>query len=273
LCAGVRLQLVRGAAGSRGLKKGARSLPAFILPLMQCGPIVLVGGATSWPRGYRRFAELLEEVSGSPVRIARITPLDWARGYLAGFGQLVFEVATAVDRALLESPSDKVVLIGHSAGGLACRVYLGGDKPYGGRRWSGHRRVSRLITLGTPHVVKESKRLEPISRINGLFPGALHTPSGLRYVSVASQAVDGTDSSGARRRYERFAENGSVMGDGVVPVESALLPGSEHTVLDGLLHNRRMGRWYGSDRETVEDWWPEELRAEAANVETSVDAG
>jgi hypothetical protein len=46
-----------------------------------------------------------------------------------------------------------------------------------------------------------------------------------------------------------------------VPVDSALLPGSESLVVDGVHHNRRLGRWYGSDRETVELWWPEELRA------------
>ena len=48
-----------------------------------------------------------------------------------------------------------------------------------------------------------------------------------------------------------------------MPVESALLPGAEHLVLDGLYHDRLhgglRGRWYGSDRETVGRWWPEEL--------------
>jgi hypothetical protein len=46
----------------------------------------------------------------------------------------------------------------------------------------------------------------------------------------------------------------------VVPVETALLPGSEAVVLEGLYHNRRLGRWYGSDGETAGLWWPEELR-------------
>jgi pimeloyl-ACP methyl ester carboxylesterase len=221
-------------------------------------PIVIVGGATWWPSSYRNFANTLQDVSGSEVHIVPITPLDWALGYVRGFGQLVFEVASAVDRVLLENEAKKVVLVGHSAGGLACRVYIGGDPPYGGRRYSGHRRVERLITLGTPHTVRGTKRLAPIARINDLFPGALH--AGLRYLSVAGNAVDGASSRKIRKRYERFVEDGKVSGDGVVPVEAALLPGSKNVIVDGLHHNRRMGLWYGSDGETVGGWWPDELR-------------
>jgi pimeloyl-ACP methyl ester carboxylesterase len=227
---------------------------------MSSGPIVIVGGATWWPRSYRGFAEVLRGLSGSEVYVAQIAPLDWAVGYFRGFGQLVFEVASTVDRALLQSEAKQAVLVGHSAGGLACRVFIGGDPPYGGRRYSGHRRVSQLITLGTPHVPRKQGSLSPIFRVNELFPGALHAGSGLRYLSVAGNALDGSSSGKARKRYERFVEDGRVAGDGVVPVEAALLPGSESVVLDGLYHNRRLGPWYGSDRETVGLWWPEELR-------------
>ena len=228
---------------------------------MSKGPIVIVGGATWWPSSYRGLAAALREASGSEVHVAPITPLDWALGYFRGFGQLVFEVASTVDRALLRSEAKEAVLVGHSAGGLACRVFIGGDPPYGGRRYSGHRRVSHLITLGTPHAPTNQTPIPPIARVNDLFPGALHAGSGLRYLSVAGNAVDGSSSAKVRRRYERFVEDGRVAGDGVVPVEAALLPGgSESAVLDGLYHNRRLGPWYGSDRETVGRWWPEELR-------------
>jgi pimeloyl-ACP methyl ester carboxylesterase len=228
---------------------------------MSGAPIVIVGGATWWPGSYRNFASLLREISGSEVHIAPLTPLDWTLGYFRGFGQLVFEVANAVDRALLESEAKKAVLVGHSAGGLACRVYIGGDPPYGGRRYSGHRRVQSLITLGTPHTVADKQRLTPITRVNELFPGALHAEAGLRYVSVAGSAADGASSSRVRKRYERFVEDGRVAGDGIVPGDAALLPESESRVLDGVYHNRRLGRWYGSDTETVRLWWPQELRA------------
>ena len=233
---------------------------------MSGAPIVIVGGATWWPGSYRNLAKMLREISGSDVHVAPLTPLDWTLGYLRGFGQLVFEVASTVDRALLESEAKRAVLVGHSVGGLACRVYIGGDAPYGGRRYSGHRRVETLISLGTPHNVADKKRLAPITRVNELFPGALHAQAGLRYLSVAGNAVDGATSSKTRKRYERFVEDGRVAGDGVVPVEAALLPGSESLIVDGVHHNSRLGRWYGSDRETVERWWPEELRVEGSLV-------
>ncbi len=128
----------------------------------------------SWPVGYRRLAKTLADVSGSEVYVAPITPFDWALGRLRGYGQLVFEVASTVDRALLESDSEKAVLVGYSAGGILARVYVGGDPPYGGRRYSGHRRVSHLITLGTPHNVPNRGVLASIAEVNELFPGALH---------------------------------------------------------------------------------------------------
>jgi len=231
---------------------------------MSGAPIVIVGGATWWPGSYRNFARLLHDISGSDVHVVPITPLDWTLGYFRGFGQLVFEVASTVDRALLGSEAKKAVLVGHSVGGLACRVYIGGDPPYGGRRYSGHRRVEALISLGTPHNVADKQRFVPITRVNELFPGAIHEQAGLRYLSVVGNAVDGDTSPKTRKRYERFVEDGRVAGDGVVPVEAALLPGSESLVVDGVHHNGRLGRWYGSDRETVERWWPVELRVEGS---------
>jgi pimeloyl-ACP methyl ester carboxylesterase len=230
---------------------------------MTHGPVVLVGGLMSLPWRYRGLAHILREISGNQVYVASITPLDWLLGRIRGYGQLVFEIASTVDRALLESDSDKAILVGHSAGGVACRVFVGGDPPYGGRRYSGHRRVSHLITLGSPHVIADMKSLAPIAQVNELFPGALHEVAGLRYISVAGGAADGATSPRVRKRYERLIEDGRVAGDGVVPVESALLFGSETIVLDDLYHSHYFGRWYGSDRETVERWWPQDLRVAA----------
>ncbi|MCV5526295.1 hypothetical protein OFN18_29960, partial [Escherichia coli] len=78
-----------------------------------------------------------------------------------------------------------------------------------------------------------------------MFPGALHRPAGLRYVSVAGAAAHGAVSRRARRRYERLVDDGRVAGDGVVPVQSALLPGSEEIVLEDAYHSGGFARWYG----------------------------
>ncbi len=231
-------------------------------------PIVVIGGHLTWPISYRRLARILEGVSGARVHVVPITPLDWILARVRGYGQIVFEVASTVDRALLESGSDKAVLVGHSAGGILARVYIGGDPPYGGRRYSGHRRVSHLITLGTPHNVSKGGSLAPISEVNELFPGTLH--ANIRYLCVAGAAVDGATSRRARKRYERFVDDGRVAGDGKVPVKAALLPGAESLVFNDVydrFYGGREGRWYGSDRETVERWWPEELDVKSGLVE------
>ena len=153
-------------------------------------------------------------------------------------------------------------------GEILARIFTGGDPTYRGRRYSGHRTISHLITLGTPHNAVAA-RSYPSFRVNELFPGALHEH--IRYVSVAGAAVDGATSPRARKRYERFVPDGRVAGDGLVPVQSALLPGAEALVLDDLYHGRMYaglgGRWYGADRASVERWWPEELRVKGRVVQ------
>src|SRR3712207_2833628 len=95
------------------------------------GPVVIVGGHMTWSLSYRRLARILADISEREVHVVPITPLDWILGRFRGYGQLVFEVATTVDKALLESDSDRAVLVGHSVGGILARVYIGGDPPYG----------------------------------------------------------------------------------------------------------------------------------------------
>src|SRR3712207_8987681 len=70
-----------------------------------------------------------------------------------------------------------------------------------------------------------------------LFPYTTLFRSGLKYLSVAGGAADGRMSPRTRKRYERLIEDGRVVGDGVVPAESALLPGSQALVFDDLYHS------------------------------------
>ncbi|AHY46131.1 Hypothetical Protein RradSPS_0848 [Rubrobacter radiotolerans] len=225
-------------------------------------PVVIVGGFLSWPKRYRPMAEAIRELSGLEVHITPLTPADWLGVLAFGKpGQLVFEIATAVDKALLGSESKTAILVGHSAGGVASRVYLGGDPPFGGRRYSGHRRVSDLITLGSPHLTRDRWPLSLLHRAQKLFPDALHET--IAYRSVAGAALPGEGNRRASLAYRTIAGRKDLAGDGVVPVESALLPGSESVVLDDLVHDphqKRGLKWYGSDLETVARWWPERLR-------------
>jgi len=60
-------------------------------------------------------------------------------GSIDGYAPLVHE---AVQRLVLESGQDKIVIVAHSMGGLAARAYL---------RDHGHLNIAKVITLGTPH--------------------------------------------------------------------------------------------------------------------------
>jgi hypothetical protein len=56
--------------------------------------------------------------------------------------------------------------------------------------------------------------------------------------------------------YRNSSGDANDQGDGLVPVRSALLEGSETVVLEGVAHGGAFGpRWYGTP-EVVARWWP-----------------
>ena len=78
------------------------------------------------------------------------------------------QVALKVDEILAETKSPKVILVGHSMGGLVARAYT---KWHGGKKC-----VAKLITLQTPHqgtVVAKSSlvRLLKMSSARDMLPG------------------------------------------------------------------------------------------------------
>ncbi|MEB3334765.1 MAG: esterase, partial [Cyanobacteriota bacterium] len=85
----------------------------------------------------------------------------------------------------------------------------------------------------------------------------------VRYVSVAGAVnldpAAGEASDTARRlaptAYRNSTGTADDRGDGLVPLESALLKGSTPIVLEGVAHGGAFGpRWYGSP-EVVKQWW------------------
>mgnify|MGYP001801341752 CR=1 FL=1 len=57
------------------------------------------------------------------------------------------------DEAARSGNELKIALIGHSASGWMCRMFLS-DLNYGGRAYKGDQFVRRLVTLGSPHSTK-----------------------------------------------------------------------------------------------------------------------
>ena len=98
-------------------------------------PVLLVHGY-GCSRGIWRTQRARLEAAGHVVATITLMP---PFGHI---DEMVPLLAKRIDDVLAQTGADKLVLVGHSMGGLVCRDYLaihGGDK------------VARLITLATPH--------------------------------------------------------------------------------------------------------------------------
>jgi triacylglycerol esterase/lipase EstA (alpha/beta hydrolase family) len=128
------------------------------------------------------------------------------------------QVADKIAQIEKDTGARKVVIVGHSMGGLVARSYL---RRYGGAH------VRRLVTIGTPHEGSRHAHLMSGSSIADMRPGsdylaALRRPhdneAGVPIVSLWSWH----DSM-------------------VTPQTSSRLPGADNIVLSGVAHNAMLG--------------------------------
>ncbi|MCX7175260.1 MAG: alpha/beta fold hydrolase [Proteobacteria bacterium] len=98
-------------------------------------PLLLVHGYCS-NRGFWWWLKPRLEVHGRSVGTLSLEPVF---GSIDGYAE---QVARRVEALCRETGADRVMLVGHSMGGLVSRAYL--------RRY-GEVRVARLVTLATPH--------------------------------------------------------------------------------------------------------------------------
>jgi hypothetical protein len=165
--------------------------------------------------------------------------------------------------------------------------------------------VRALVTIGAIHkppagdAVSTCVTRGALSYLDQMYPGAFHAKEGIAYVSVGGDAItgkkqskqqqsidsvdkttmeetqkvndiyairgEGSASSVAYTSYCAVSGSGEMKGDGVVPLEWALLEGSRTIVLDGVLHSINEAgttlptdRWYGAE-EVVDRWLFEAL--------------
>lgn len=227
-------------------------------------PILIVGGfPVNW-QVYQPLQNMLKVVSGRPVFIAPIAMLDWF-GIIPGddYSGVLEVLDRAVVKTLQETGAEQLVLLGHSAGGVLSRIYMG-DQPYGRKRliFNGFQRVSTLVTLGTPHTTKRRGRQGGLNQIvfaQATYPGAYWRF--VRYVTIISQGIPGIkDGPPAERSawqsYDMIAGCGAQCGDGIVPLCCGTLEGARHVVLEGVRHDPGLDRpWYGQNEDTICSWW------------------
>ena len=130
-----------------------------------------------------------------------------------------------------------------------------------GKSFYGLDQIDHLITLGSPHLNQGGvQRGAHMARwIERHVPGATYSPQ-VRYTSVAGKYILG---NARGKPFERFAHKtykeicsvGDTWGDGITPISSALLPGSNQITLSDVSHYALFGEpWYGSE-EIIPLWW------------------
>lgn len=220
-------------------------------------PVVFLGGFLSVPSIYAGMAQEITRVSGQRVFVAQARTYHWLTTVTAaGWALVIRKLDEAVREAVEVSSTGKVTVVGHSSGGVMARLYLGA-KPFNGHIFNGLQWVDTLVTLGSPHYNYRGGRLR--NRVNAMYPDAFFAPQ-VKYISVAGKSLQGKrEGASAERRlygvYKRLCGDGSTWGDGFVPIESALLKGSEQIVLEGAHHFGLKGNsWYGTPS-LVDEWW------------------
>ncbi len=225
-------------------------------------PTVILPGYLANAAPYREMEVALGAL-GVPAVTVALQRRDWLptiggrsmRPILAALDQTVKQV-------MEQTGSDRINLVGHSAGGWISRIYLG-EIPYAvhlGDRdqlclWKAHPNVATLVTLGTPHVSQERWTKRNLNFVKDNYPGAFYPQ--VRYVCVAGKAIYGDRRLGswfAYSSYEITCGTGQCWGDGITPIAAAHLDNAENLTLEDVLHSPRPGkRWYGSD-EVVKTW-------------------
>ena len=224
-------------------------------------PIVLLGGFMSMSSLYGAMRSALARLTGQPVYVVETRGIDWIPSLLpAGWLHVLRKLDSTVRQAAKLTTSGRVTLIGHSAGGVLGRLYLS-PEPFLGQAFGGLEWVGRLITLGSPH--RNQRRWlhgGMMARwVEDRVPGACFTPQ-VQYCSVAGKLVRGDSQGSLRERhaynfYEQIGGEGNAWGDGLVPVASALLAGSDQITLEGVGHFAGFGGpWYGTE-EAIMAWW------------------
>lgn len=166
-------------------------------------PLLLIHGYCC-NRGFWWWLKPRLEAHGHSIATLTLEPLH---GDIDSYAE---QVARGVDRLCSATGARQVILVGHSMGGLVARAYL--------RRY-GEFRVSRLVTLGTPHHGSTLAHLGMGRNARQMTPGSAwlkeleQTPLSLACVSIFSW-------------HDNY----------VMPQVSALLEGAQNIPLAGVGH-------------------------------------
>ncbi|MEO1208189.1 MAG: lipase [Cyanobacteria bacterium J06638_20] len=224
-------------------------------------PTVILPGYLAGAPPYREMEDALQGMD-IPVVTVPLRRRDWLPT-LGGrsITPILEKLDATVQQVRQQHGCDRINLVGHSAGGWISRIYLG-EVPYtihpsdSDRTglWKAHPSIATLVSLGTPHISQERWTRRNLDFVKDNYPGAFYP--NVRYVCVAGKSVYGSRwrSWFAYSSYEQTCGVGDRWGDGITPIEAALLDGAENQILDHVYHSPRPGQfWYGSES-VVKQW-------------------
>ncbi len=166
------------------------------------------------------------------------------------------KVTDKVSIAMKENNSKKIDLIGHSSGGVMLRLYLSSE-PFNGQIYNGKNITKNLITLGSPHQAIKATKLRKF--VDQKYPGNFF--NNVNYISIGGEVQINSKHSSlltkiiAKRSYQSISGDQDARGDGLVPLSSSILKGSQQIILPETFHGGIFGKvWYGTPSK-VEEWW------------------
>lgn len=177
------------------------------VPAPARGPVLLIHGVLVNDGIWIPFRRYLSRSGIAPVYTLNYGPP------LADIERFAEQLDAKIDAIRVATGAERVLLIGHSMGGLVARAYL--------RRFGG-RRVARLITLGTPHHG---------SVLAYLFPG--RSLAQLRPRNAWLAELNGADVTASVPITSVWSRHDSM----VAPQASSVLERAQNVALVGIAHN------------------------------------
>ena len=221
-------------------------------------PVIILGGFFIESNAYKEMAEYIYSRTNNKVVIVQVKKIEWLlTNWSFGWQIILDRVNKLVKELSSESSSNRVTLIGHSSGGMMLRLFLS-DLLFNGKIYNGRENANCLITLGSPNQAKRATYLRNL--VSSTLPGSFYNKE-VNYISVAGELdLNGpiatkTSIRLSKSSYRALNGEGNLIGDGLVPIDSALLMGSKHIIIKETAHGKTFGRdWYGSTNK-VEEWF------------------